>query len=249
MSGETEASVSGWTTDTLREHLLARMADQRAALVQQLADQRDSFKQQLADQRDAFHRQLADQLTGDRLAIGEMREMLNERYATQTKALDAAFLAQQTAMKTAFDAADKAVAAALESAEKAVTKAEAAAEKRFESVNEFRQQLTDQAATFVSRTEYTVNHATLNDKFDAEAKRTTERISAIELRLTSRLDLSQGAGAGIRETATDHRYDATFAQSAQIADESQQRATMSAVIAAFSSLVAIAAIIVIALKK
>ena len=181
------------------------MADQRAALVQQITDQRDAFKQQLADQRDAFQRQLADQLAGDRLAIGEMREMLNERYATQTKALDAAFLAQQTAMKTAFDAADKAVAAALESAEKAVTKAEAAAEKRFESVNEFRQQLTDQAATFVSRTEYTVNHATLNDKFDAEAKRTTERISTIELRLTSRLDLNQGTTSGAAGAHTEQR--------------------------------------------
>lgn len=75
--------------------------------------------------------------------IRDLRILLDERYATQTKALDAAFAA-----------ADKAVTTALGSAEKAVTKAEAAAEKRFESVNEFRAQLTDQNASFVTRVEF-----------------------------------------------------------------------------------------------
>ncbi len=49
---------------------------------------------------------------------------------------------------------DKQIALALTSAEKAVTKAEAATERRFESVNEFRQTLSDQAGTFISRAEY-----------------------------------------------------------------------------------------------
>jgi hypothetical protein len=42
---------------------------------------------------------------------------------------------------------------ALIAAEKAVTKAETATTLRFESVNEFRQTLTDQAQTFVTRLE------------------------------------------------------------------------------------------------
>lgn len=39
----------------------------------------------------------------------DMQRMLDERYATQVKAVDAAFLAQQTAMQTALSAAEKAV--------------------------------------------------------------------------------------------------------------------------------------------
>lgn len=42
-------------------------------------------------------------------------------------------------------------AAALASSEKAIMKAETAADKRFDSVNEFRATLTDQASRFVTR--------------------------------------------------------------------------------------------------
>lgn len=52
-----------------------------------------------------------------------------------------------------FKAQEQAVAFALQAAEKAVTKAELAAEKRFESVNEFRNQLKDQTGTFITRNE------------------------------------------------------------------------------------------------
>jgi anaerobic ribonucleoside-triphosphate reductase len=49
-----------------------------------------------------------------------------------------------------FQANTGAVNAALQAAEKAVQKAEAAAERRFEGVNEFREQLAEQARTFAS---------------------------------------------------------------------------------------------------
>lgn len=52
-----------------------------------------------------------------------------------------------------FDAQEKAVAAALAAAKEAVVKAEAASEKRFDSVNEFRNTLKDQTATFITRGE------------------------------------------------------------------------------------------------
>ena len=52
-----------------------------------------------------------------------------------------------------FEAQTKAIDAALLAAEKAVTKAETATERRFESVNEFRQTLSDQTKTFISRIE------------------------------------------------------------------------------------------------
>lgn len=68
-----------------------------------------------------------------------------------------------------FDLQKEAVETALVAAEKAVTKAETAAEKRFESVNEFRAQLTDQASTFVMRKELDVRLDAMNEKIDVLA--------------------------------------------------------------------------------
>lgn len=97
--------------------------------------------------------------------LNEMDLRYQQRYDAQTKALEAALLA-----------ADKAVQAALLAAEKAVIKAETAAERRFESVNEFRGQLGDQAKTFMPRAEYIVQHQSLSDKVDVIAKTLSDRI-------------------------------------------------------------------------
>ena len=72
--------------------------------------------------------------------------------------------AQDKAVAVALVAAEKAVQAALLSAERAVGKAEIATEKRFESVNEFRGQLSDQASNLLSRTEYLAGHKALEEK-------------------------------------------------------------------------------------
>lgn len=53
---------------------------------------------------------------------------------------------------------------ALEAADKAITKSEAAAEKRFDNVNEFRQSLSDQTATFIARREFEASNKSINDK-------------------------------------------------------------------------------------
>lgn len=110
----------------------------------------------------------------------DLRAMLDERYATQTKAVDAAFLAQQTAMSTALTAAERAVQTALLAAEKAVAKAETAAEKRFEAQNEFRAQLSDQAATFLPRAEAETRIAALSEKTDAKFETENLRVTRNE---------------------------------------------------------------------
>ncbi len=84
-----------------------------------------------------------------------------------------------------FTDSDKAIQAALASAEKAVGKAETASEKRFDSVNEFRAQLSDQAATLMTRTEYITNHKALEDKIGD---------------LTDRMNRSDGSNAGSEVT-------------------------------------------------
>lgn len=75
----------------------------------------------------------------------------------------------------------KAVQAALLAAKEAVIKAETATEKRFESVNEFRQQLGDQSNTFLPRPEYNAQHKALED-------RVTD--------LTDRMNKTDGAKSG-----------------------------------------------------
>jgi hypothetical protein len=143
-----------------------------------------------------------------RVQIADMRLMLQERYETQTKAVDAAFLAQQTAMSTALTAAERAVQTALLAAEKAVTKAEIAANARFDSVNEFRAQLADQASTFVSRGEFSAQHSALADKVEVDSKRLNERLSQMELVLTSRLDVAQEQNRGGVEHRSEQRLNA-----------------------------------------
>ena len=119
--------------------------------------------------------------------IDDLVSLLDERNQSQIKATESAFAAQQAAMKTAFDAADKAVQAALIAVERASDKAEEASNKRFDSVNEFRGQLSDQTATFISRAEYSVQHKALDEKLLSIA----DSVRQLELRLTSRLTCSR----------------------------------------------------------
>jgi hypothetical protein len=121
--------------------------------------------------------------------INMLANLLDERYATQTKAIDAAFAAQQLAMTTALQAAERAVQVANANAEKAVLKAEVSSDKRFESVNEFRGQLNDQAGMFATREQLELIRESINERLREVTKR-------IDLN-TSRLDADGGKNAGI----------------------------------------------------
>jgi hypothetical protein len=188
--------------------------------------------------------------------LRDLRVALDERYATQTKATDAAFVAQQTAMKTAFDAADKAVQAALAAAKEASTKAEVAADKRFEATNEFRAQLSDQARTFMPRLEYETSHKALTDKLDTGLQQRTDaelrnadRINGLELRLTSRLDLGSGEQSGAKSTVDDTRWHDTFYQSENVARTQARFSMMALGVSAISIIVAIVTVIVVVMHK
>jgi predicted DNA-binding protein (UPF0251 family) len=125
--------------------------------------------------------------------------LLDERELATTKASDLASVVQQTAMRTALEAAEKAVTTALISAEKAVTKAEIAADKRFENMNEFRQQLNDQAQTFMPRSEAIVLNNALDNKISAHIKAADENIASIR----SRLDTTSGNSTGTEAERID----------------------------------------------
>lgn len=157
--------------------------------------------------------------------LNDLRGMLQERYEMQTKAVDAAFSAQQlamqtakseqaTAMTTALDAAKDAVNTAMSASEKAVAKAETSTDKRFEAVNEFRAQLSDQAGTFATRNDLDVRIGALTDKLSYESEHLKEsgsgrdkEIASLRLDLSHRLDLEQGRDTGTTDSRTNKRQD------------------------------------------
>lgn len=157
-------------------------------------------------------------------------KLLDERYQTQTKALDAAF-----------KAAEQAVTVALANAEKATVKAENAADRRFDAVNEFRQTLTDQTATFPTRNEV----STRFDGVTAEQARTAQRLTDLELRLTSRLDLNQGSTTGVAGDRAVRLSHDTYTQTEHTAQQANARASISLAVGSLSALAAIIAAIFI----
>lgn len=74
-----------------------------------------------------------------------------------------------------FEAQEKSVQAALYSADRAVAKAEAASERRFDSVNEFRNTLSDQARLLMPRSETEQALKGLSDKIDTLTIRINQR--------------------------------------------------------------------------
>jgi len=140
--------------------------------------------------REFFQRQLDD-----------MQRMLDERYATQVKAVDAAFLAQQTAMQTALTAAERAVQTALLSAEKAVVKAETANEKRFEAANEWRQQSADRERSQQEQTSMLTATFMPREVGDAQLASLRAEITS----LSSRVDRAEGGVIGTRRARDDVR--------------------------------------------
>lgn len=113
--------------------------------------------------------------------------------------------------RTLIDSQAEKVALALDAAEKAIAKAEASTEKRFDSVNEFRQQLNDQARTFMPRTEalQLSEQATQRIRELAEVvptlvtrlevQATTDRWSERISELNDRLNRSEGQGQGAKD--------------------------------------------------
>jgi hypothetical protein len=142
--------------------------------------------------------------------LGQLQDQVNIRLATvQREAqalqlqLDQRFETESEARRVALATATAAIQAALSAAETAVNKAETATEKRFDAVNEFRQTLADQNATFPSRIE-------VNAQLEAISEtgiRNANSIKDLELRLTSRLDTASGRSAGHTETRSEHRLD------------------------------------------
>ena len=113
--------------------------------------------------------------------LESLRSMLDIRLASVDRATD-----------IAFRNADRAVDAALASIERSMEKSVDATERRFESVNEFRAQLTDQAATFIRRDEVERRIETVTQKVNTDSERIMARLRELETRITSAESHSKG---------------------------------------------------------
>jgi len=111
----------------------------------------------------------------------EVEKRIDQRFTDADKRYEQRFEAQQKAIVEAQTAAQKGVDAAFAAAKEATSKAELAADKRFEGVNEFRGQLSDQAATFITRVEAEARMIALSEKVSE---------------LSSRVNVTSGRAAG-----------------------------------------------------
>lgn len=105
--------------------------------------------------------------------IGHLRDVVD----TRLDGIDARFHQAKAdsaeAVLAALAAQKEQVREQLKNAEKAIDKAEMATEKRFESVNEFRSQLADQASMFMPRQEYDARHLSLIEQVASVGERLT----------------------------------------------------------------------------
>jgi phosphopantetheinyl transferase (holo-ACP synthase) len=93
--------------------------------------------------------------------LRDLRDGDRAYFETKIADLHAKNVQDSLAIEQRFQVSKEAVSDALQAAKEAVTKAEHATERRFESVNEFRSTLSDQAAQLMPRTEAQARFETL----------------------------------------------------------------------------------------
>ena len=138
-----------------------------------------------------------------------LRDWMTERFAAQQRAVEQLALTQQRAVEALAESQDKAVKALADTSARetallkdqveriatlhadahgrehklnqdAIAKAEQAMEQRWEGANKFREQLTEQAATFVRRDMLDTQLASLNARYEQEFKILNQRLMALE---------------------------------------------------------------------
>jgi hypothetical protein len=98
------------------------------------------------------------------VAVAADKAVVKADAAAERRYLDAQIQGVKETFWNLLKSEKDAIGVALSAADKAVLKAEAAAEKRFESVNEFRETLSDQQRTFVLKSEVDYRFAAIEEK-------------------------------------------------------------------------------------
>lgn len=132
-------------------------------------------------------------------------ERLREHIQAAVEQLEAALISAEklevervSVALTRVESLRQMIAISDEAQKEAISKAEAANERRFASVNEFREQLNDQAQTFLPRAEFSVQH-------EAIGERVTKNEQAVTL-LREQV-VSKASGDTVRlDTSTEWRH-------------------------------------------
>lgn len=110
------------------------------------------------------------QATADRAVakaeVAVTKELLENQIEALRQALVAQIRSQKEAIEAALIAAKEALIAAMAASEKAIAKQEGAIKDRFESVNEFRGQLNDQAKLFIPKSEADLRFSGVDKKIE-----------------------------------------------------------------------------------
>ena len=197
---------------SLREHIQRQIDVVRETAVLRIDIERKHTDEKIAGTMVYLQRIVADLTKHHDERFTTAMLTLRDQETERDKRFEQRFLAQERAVAVALARVDlefheriksvrEETQAALDSADKAIVKSENSSDKRFASVNEFRAQLSDQALTFMPRKESDVRIDAIAEKIEANAN----RINELQLRLSSRLDLSQGQMTGGREAIMDKR--------------------------------------------
>jgi hypothetical protein len=127
VAGEIRDEPNGWTPELLKAYIDRVLAELILRLEQRFQAQQDQL---------VTVPPVAQQVGQLSIRVDGFSELMEAKFVTY---------------RTLIDSQAEKVALALDAAEKAIDKAEAATEKRFDAVNEFRAQLTDQTASFARR--------------------------------------------------------------------------------------------------
>lgn len=176
--GETAKDPSGFTVDTIHQYIDAILSER---------DRR--YEQRFQNQEQA----IAAALAASQAVLIEHDKRYEQRFQGQENNVGLALSRVDKEFHEHIQQVRTETQAALEAAEKAIAKAETATDKRFESVNEFRAQLADQAGRFMPRDESINRHDATADKISDLDRRQRADIALVN----SRLDLAAGAGAGV----------------------------------------------------
>lgn len=175
---------------------LARLAEQTAGLQRQTSRLEDVITEHVHILTAMVH-EVGDQTT----------RLTDAKFVTYRTLIDS----QAEKVALALEATEKAIGKAETATTKAIDKAEAANDARFASVNEFRQQLNDQARTFMPRTEavqlagqatqrireLTEAAPTMATKLELQAM--TDRLSERIAELADRMNRTEGRDTGVKD--------------------------------------------------
>lgn len=125
--------------------------------------------------------------------VDTLRMYMQEQIMETRADVTAQFAAMNRLLDERQQAAEKSVKTALISAEKAANKLEAVVDRRFENMYEFRQQLADQASTFMPRTEAVILISAVEEKLSTHIKVADENLTSIR----TRLDLIAGGSGAL----------------------------------------------------